>query len=74
MRYVAVAEVPDSFDHILRLRSDERGELTLGTGGTSKLTRRNRSTSARFSGYSVMFPWGIQGVTIAGMSLWQSKP
>jgi hypothetical protein len=54
MRYVAVAEVHDSFDHILRLR--ERGELTLGTGGTSKLTRRNRSTSARLSGYSVMFP------------------
>jgi hypothetical protein len=58
VRYVAVAEVPDSFDHILRLRSDARGELMLGTGGTSKLTRRNRSTSVRFSGYSVMFPVG----------------
>jgi hypothetical protein len=42
---------------IQRLHSGERrGGLMLGTGGISKLTRRNRSTSPRFSGYSVRFP------------------
>jgi hypothetical protein len=57
MRYVTVTEVPNSFDHTQGLRSDKgRGEPMLDAGGTSKLTRCNRSTSAQFSKYSVVFP------------------
>jgi hypothetical protein len=57
MRYVSGVEVPDSFDYTQKLHSNgRRGEPMLGAGGTSKLTKDNRSTSGWVSTYSVMFP------------------
>ena len=70
MSYIPAVEVRDSDDHVGKLHGNKmQSKLMLDYGSTLELANCDRFASARFSKYSVMFPAGIQGVTIAGTPL-----